>query len=155
MGKRVEGPPDVAKLIGAQASNEPGHLREVVAGRGRAGNQLLSLDPDIDRLYVGTSDQALLGETRLGHTVDLRDCAVISGVAGGDVGAVLEPVLLVAAVSQCHRRDEAIRRVSSTRIVIHGVQVGSSSSVGDKANELGTGKHLRVGGVRRMGMMGG
>lgn len=134
LGEGVEGAPEVAVLVDTNALGEPRHLREVVGRGASARNHLLAVDPDVDRLDVGAGEETVLGGTRARNTVDLGDGAVVASVAGENVAAVLEPVLL--GISKADDGDEAVCHLASAGVNVHGVESDGSTVVGGVTTNL-------------------
>lgn len=146
--KWVKRSPEVAVLVDTNTLGEPRHLREVVGRRKGSRNLLLAVNPDVDRLYVGASQETVLGGTRSRNPVDLGDSAVVACVAGENVGTVLKPVLL--GVTKANDGDYPVSNLASAGVNVHGVESDGSTVVGGITTDLRMGLacvHIRIKGV--------
>ena len=136
LGERLQRSPKVTRLINTNTLCEPRHLAEVIRRRKRPGNVLLSVDPNIDGLYISTRKETILRRARLGNTIDLSDDAVISRITAENIGPVFEFVLLVLPAAQTHGGDDAVGYLAGAGVDVHSVQGNRGPGVGSETDEL-------------------
>jgi hypothetical protein len=107
-----------------------------VRDRRHAGDILLALDPDVDRLHVGAGRDVVLGLDGLLNPVNLCDDIVLARVAGQDLAAVFKLVLGISAAPQADGCDDAVRHGACAGVDVHCVQGDGGAVVGGEADEL-------------------
>lgn len=132
----IQRTPQVAVLVNTNAVSQPWHLAKVIGWWRSSGDDLLAVDPDVDRLNISASQKTVLGRACLGHTVDFRDNPVFACVATENVRSVFEFVLLVAATAETHGCDDAVCDFAGARVSVHCVEGDGGSWVGCESDKL-------------------